>query len=257
MKTQPKCDSHLDPHRILCDSTFDDPDDPDPVELRDLRDEICRALDAYFALGGRGFIGEIGLAEHVNPPRATRTFTAESARRDLARCLRITVDPPDLFGSSKKVKTPKPSGKQSDPQKKGVDLIVERIQLGVFEPKALRTQARLTRQKVESRANAKKPHNADLIVSMCLRWGLLGHLGAVQPSEAKDFFGPLAEAEVVPCPSHEWDSLLGGFRCVKSLAPPPEKQKEFVEKLRKECMASPTRALTTLAPWFGTDYAPP
>jgi hypothetical protein len=256
MKTQPKREPHLDTHRILCDSTFDDPDDPDPVELRDLRDEICRALDAYFALGGMGIVGEIGLAEHVNPPRATRTFDAESARRNLARCLRITVDPPDLFGS-KKVKASKPPVKQTDPQKKGVDLIVERIQLGAFEPKALRNQARQTRQKVESRANAKKAYNADLIVSMSLRWGLLGHLGAVQPSEAKDFFGPLAEAEVVPCPSHEWDSLLGGFRCVKSLAPPSEKQKEFVEYLRKECMANPTRALTMIAPWFGTDYAPP
>lgn len=255
MKTQPKAQLNAPgiSQKILCDASYDDPKDPDPTWLRDLRDEICRALDCYYALGGVGLVGDLALAEHVNPPHAARGFDAERARRDLERCRIITLDPPDLFAPKPGKKKPVKPVKLQAQSLEGVELMAERTQTEL-RPEFVRTQARGTRQKLETRAKAGKKHNADLVVTMCLRWGFLGHLGAASPKEAPDFFGSLAKAEIIPAPAHEWNSLLGGLRCVKDKAPPPDKQTEAVAALRKASLADPKKALELLAPWFGTTY---
>jgi hypothetical protein len=216
--------------------------------LRDLRDEICRALDVYFALGGAGIVGEFGLAEHVNPPRRCRVLDAEQARKDLERVQKITLMPVHA-----------PQAERLAPQRlqqvtlSGVELMAERSQTRL-KADDVEEQARRARQKFETRTKAGKKHNADIVVTLCLRWGFLGHLGAAKKTP-QEFFGPLYDAAIVPCPAHEWDSLLGGLRMRKDKAPPVSDQEKAVALLRQSCVDDPPKALELLAPWFGTVYA--
>jgi hypothetical protein len=200
-----------------------------------------------------GLVGDLALADHVNPPRAARGFDVERARKDLARCRKVTVQPFVLLPTKKGALDAKGKPALKPESLTGIELIAERTQTQL-KGDFIREQARGARQKAERRAKDGKKYNADLIVTMCLRWGLLAHLGEAQSSMAPDFFGPLWKADVVPVPTHEWTSLLGGLRCVKEKAPPDKDQAKAVGSLLEATKSNPLKALEILAPWFGTTY---